>query len=116
MSNNRNRNRNRSGQAQGQSLAQGGAQGPQDKPFVYKGKNGLITIPSGTVFDPDAEVFVDIAEAQRTGNDVLANAAMVNMIKSGFPSEIAETIRLKASEIQDFTDRYMRFTGTNLPK
>lgn len=116
MSNNRNRNRNRNRESQqGAQIAQT-AQGPQDKPFIYNGKNGQIVIPSGTVFDPDADVFADIDEAQKTKNTVQASAAMIRMIKSGFPAEIADGIKLKASELQDFTNRYMKFTGANIPK
>lgn len=107
MSNNRNRNRRPQQQA---------TQAPQDKPFTYNGKNGLITIPSGTVFDPDADVFADMSAAQDSGDELLASAAMVRMIKSGFPAEISDGINLKMSELQDFTQRYMRFTGTNIPK
>lgn len=116
MSNNRNRNRRP--QQDGNVTARGEANlsGPQDKPFIYQSKNGLIKIPSGTVFDPDAEVFMEIDEAQETNNSVKASAAMLRMIKSGFPEEIADTIRLKVSELQDFTERYMKFTGTNIPK
>lgn len=113
MSNNRNRNRRPRTEVTGFEVRN---ERVQDKPFVYKSKNGLITIPSGTVFDPDAEVFVEIDEAQETNNTVKASAAMVRMIKSGFPAEISAQINLKASELQDFTDRYMRFTGTNIPK
>lgn len=116
MSNNRNRNRNRNHNSEQGQQVERGSQGPQDKPFIYNGKNGQIVIPSGVVFDPDADVFADIDEAQKSNNDVLASAAMIRMIKSGFPEEISKTIRLKASELQDFTTRYMRFTGANIPK
>lgn len=113
MSNNRNRNRRPRTEITGFEVR---SERPQDKPFVYQSKNGLIKIPSGIAFDPDASVFVELSDAQDSKDATKAAAAMVRMIKSGFPPEISDTINLKASELQDFTDRYMRFTGTNIPK
>lgn len=112
MSNNRNRNRSREQRPQGQQVTQG----PQDKPFIYNGKNGRIVIPAGVQFDPDADVFVDISDAEKRNDQVQAVTAMLRMIKSGFPPEISAGINLKASELQDFTNRYMRFSGASIPK
>lgn len=113
MSNNRNRNRRPRTEITNFEVRN---ERPQDKPFVFKSKNGLITIPSGIEFDPDAEAFEDIHNARKSGDDLAAGAALHRMIKSGFPPAIADTIRLKASELEEFTSRYMRFTGTSIPK
>ncbi|MGP5524638.1 hypothetical protein ACTXM3_15340 [Glutamicibacter arilaitensis] len=112
MSNNRNRNRSREQRPQGQQVTQG----PQDKPFIYNGKNGQIVIPAGTEFDPDAEALELIAQAQQSGDDLAAGGALHRLIKSGFPAEVSATINLKASELKDFTERWMRHSGASIPK
>lgn len=111
MSNNQNRNRNRRpnpGQSNG---------GVQDRVFVFKSKTGaVIKVPSSVQFDPDAEYAAQLSDAQETRNELLAGAAMLRFIKSGFPDDIAETIVLKLSELEEFTNKYMAFAGANIPK
>ena len=108
MSNNRNRNRGNAPVQQRQRV--------QDKPFIYRGKNGDIVIPHGTVFDPDADVFDAITEAEEAGNDIARVSAMHRLIVNGFPPEIGRKIKLKASELEDFTQKFFSWNGTPLPK
>ncbi|WP_102157708.1 hypothetical protein [Zhihengliuella halotolerans] len=94
------------------------ASSDQDKPFVFKSKTGsTITIPGGTDFDPDADTMVAMRDAQRDHGDGLeALAATIDMIRSGFPAEIAEQIKLKTSEVETFSRAYFKFAGVDLPK
>lgn len=111
MSNNRNQNRSRN---------RGGNQKSapvQDRVFTFKSKTGaVIRIPASVEYDPDADLLADIADAVNEGNDLVATGLMVRVIKSGFPPEIAEQIRLKASEVKTFSERYFAFSGVDIPK
>ena len=42
--------------------------------------------------------------------------AMLEMVKSGFPDDIAATIKLKTSELGDFMKGYFEHTGVDIPK
>ena len=115
MSNNRNRNRRPQSQPQG---PQGGAQGPQDKPFIFKSKTGTtIRIPAGTPYVPSARAISNLNKAMQAdeGSEIASLAATFDVITSGFPAEIADTIDLALDELQTFTTAYQRFTGTDIP-
>lgn len=112
MSNN-NRNRNRSNQKRPQPN-----NGPvQDRVFVFRSRTGSeIRIPASTTFDPDVSAAIDLADAQESGEELRAAAALINFIQSGFDDEIAETINLKVSELEEFTGRFFSFFGISIPK
>lgn len=114
MSNNRNRNR------RPQQANQHDAQGPEDKPFIFKSKTGTtIRIPAGTPYVPSARAVSKLAaamESEGEGSEIAALAATFNLITSGFPAEVADKIDLALDELQAFTTAYQRFTGTSIPK
>ena len=90
---------------------------PEDKPFVFHSKTGsVIRIPRDVVFDPDADAALAIAEAEESGNGLQASAALLRMLRSGFPQDIADTLNLKLSELEQFSREYFAFTGVEFPK
>lgn len=108
---NKNKNRNRPQQAQASDVL------PEDKPFVFHSKTGsVIRIPRDVVFDPDADAALAIAEAEESGNGLQASAALLRMLRSGFPQDIADTLNLKLSELEEFSRAYFSFTGVEFPK
>lgn len=110
----RTRNRNRRPE---QAAAAPQSAAPQDRPFVFKSRTGsMISIPSSAVFDPDADAAAALADAQKSGNELDAAAALLRFIQSGFTADIASTINLKLSELQDFTSRFMKHSGVSIPK
>ncbi|MCT1607155.1 hypothetical protein M3B43_07410 [Nesterenkonia massiliensis] len=89
----------------------------QDKPFTFKSKTGnVITIPSKVNFDPDPDLVVAVDEAQASGSELAIAAATWRMVKSGFPDEIAEKLKIKLSEMEKFTTAYFTHTGVSIPK
>lgn len=89
----------------------------QDKPFVFKTKAGAtIKIPSGTVFDPDGDLIITLRDARRDGDELDEAAAMLEMLKSGFPEEVSVQLKLKLSELEAFSKRYFSHIGASLPK
>ena len=108
---NKNKNRPRPQQSQPADAL------PEDKPFVFHTKSGaVIRIPRDVVFDPDADCAIDISDAQQSGNNIQASAALLKMLRSGFPAEISSTLNLKLSELEDFSQKYFAFTGVEFPK
>ena len=90
---------------------------PEDKPFVFHSKTGsVIRIPRDVVFDPDADAALAIAEAEESGNGLQASAALLRMLRSGFPQDIADSLNLKLSELEQFSREYFAFTGVEFPK
>lgn len=88
-----------------------------DTPFTFTSRTGaVITIPAGTVFDPDMDAFVAMKQAADDQDDLALTVATLDMVKSGFPSEVADQIRLKASELQEFTSAFAAHTGVDIPK
>lgn len=88
-----------------------------DKPFVYLSKTGAeIHVPSDVVYDPDADALLTMHDATNNGSDMDKAAATLNLIKSGFPPEVAAQIKLKLSEIEDFSRKYFSHMGIELPK
>ncbi|VXB22513.1 hypothetical protein [Citricoccus sp. K5] len=87
-----------------------------DTPFLYKSKTGAeIAVPSDVVFDPDADALMELHEAQ-SGSEMDQAAATLKLIKSGFPVEVSKEIKLKISEIEDFSRKYFAHVGVSLPK
>lgn len=94
----------------------------QDKPFTFKSKTGaVIRIPSKVTYDPDMDAVAEFEKARAAAEvdserEISMAIAMLDMVKSGFPSEIAETIKLKSSELGDFMQAYFQHTGVDIPK
>ena len=94
----------------------------QDKPFVFKSKTGaVIRIPSKVVYDPDMDAVANFQRARTAAEadperELDMAIAMLEMVKSGFPKNIADTIKLKSSELGDFMKGYFEHTGTDIPK
>ena len=94
-----------------------GASQNGDTPFTFKSKTGAtIKIPAGTEFDPDMMVLAELSRAQREGDEQAAGIAFMEMIATGFPPEIAKTIKIKASEMVAFTTAFQKHSGVNIPK
>lgn len=90
---------------------------PSDTPFIYKSKTGAeIHVPAGLDFDPDADCILEMHAAVNGGSEMDQAAATLRMVKSGFPAEVAEGIKLKISEIEDFSRKYFSYAGVDLPK
>lgn len=90
---------------------------PSDTPFVYKSKTGAeIHVPSGTAYDPDADALLAMHEASQSGGEMDQIAATLKLIKSGFPDDVAAKIKLKLSEVEDFSRKYFAYAGVDLPK
>lgn len=88
-----------------------------DKPFVYKSKTGAeIKVPSSVSYDPDADALLEMHEASQNGSEMDQAAATLRLIKSGFPPKVAAQIKLKLSEIEDFSRKYFAHVGVDLPK
>lgn len=92
-----------------------------DTPFVFKSKNGTITIPASEKYDPDMDAMVELDAARRaevdgTGDEVRSSVALLAVIRSGFSPKTAEKIRLKGSEMIPFMQSYMKHVGADLPK
>lgn len=108
---NKNKNRPRPQQAQSVDVL------PEDKPFVFHSKTGsVIRIPRDVVFDPDADTAIAVAEAQEANDGLKASAGLLLMLRSGFPAEISETLNLKLSELEPFSQAYFAFAGVEFPK
>jgi hypothetical protein len=69
------------------------------------------------VTDLDALSRDDAAgEAQVGIAQMRVSLASLGVIKSGFSPKVAEKIKLKASEVQDFMTSYQKHTGVSIPK
>lgn len=94
----------------------------QDKPFTFKSKTGaVIRIPSKVVYDPDMDAVAKFEKARAAAEvdserEIGMAIAMLEMVKSGFPESIADTIKLKSSELGDFMQGYFQHTGVDIPK
>lgn len=93
-----------------------------DTPFTFKSRTGVtITIPAKVEFDPDADAMAAYGDAvaaaqEDDSNALFAASAALRFIRSGFPEKVAEKIKLKASEVEDFMVAYGKHRGTDIPK
>lgn len=84
-----------------------------DRPFSWTCKNGkVIHLPSMAELDPDIGATADFAEAQTTGNEVLALGANLRFLSSGLPEDAAQSLRqLRASEFEAFVTAWSSHSG-----
>lgn len=103
----------------------------QDKPFTFKARAGVITIPSTEVYDPSMDAIAEMYAAAKALEDLDKDAASqdelglaqmrvslasLGVIRSGFSEKVAEKIKLSASEVQRFMFAYQDHTGVSIPK
>lgn len=89
----------------------------QDKPFTFKSKSGhVVKIPAKVTFDPDVIALTEFNRAERAGDEQGQAVAFMEMLLSGFPPEVAQGIKIKASEVGEFSRAYFEHTGMDIPK
>lgn len=102
----------------------------QDKPFTFKARAGVITIPSSEVYDPSMDAIAEMyaavkayealdggASIDETGlAQMRISLASLDVLRSGFSEKVAEKIKLSASEVQTFQEAYQKHTGVSIPK
>lgn len=121
MSNNRNRNRNNRPQITEVSQVHDNSRRPrnnsQDRVFVYKSKTGcVVRIPDSVDYMPSARQASRVAAFVGEGNELGALGATFDLIVSGFPKDIGDTIDLALDELQDFTQLFQMHRGISIPK
>lgn len=104
----------------------------QDKPFTFKARSGVITIPAKEVYDPSMEAIRNLRAATRSAEEAEEEygnqsnefgmamldiqIATEDLILSGFSPAVSKKIKLSASEVETFLTAYQAHTGVNIPK